>query len=145
MQLIKIVPETEFRKHGTKPYPGMFITADNLRGRVLSVSSGRVKVDFNHPLAGKTLVYNVEVKEKVENIEDKIKAISQFYTTVTADKVSVKVNGNEAEVVLPPAVHSVYKKKIADDCIKYCGLENVKFVEVFGKAKEEPAKEPEKK
>ena len=48
-KLVRLVPLTEFRKHNTKPQPGMFIQADNMRGRVLSVSGGRVRVDFNNP------------------------------------------------------------------------------------------------
>jgi len=136
LQMIKVIPETEFKKHGQRPAPGMFITADNLRGRVMSVSSGRVKVDFNHPLAGKTLIYNVEVSKQEDKNEDKIKAIAQFYSNTEPENISVTLNGKEAEVILPPAVHSVYKKKIADDTIKYVGLEKVKFVEVFSKTEE---------
>ena len=54
-KLIKLVPLAEFKKHGQNPQPGMVINADNMKGRVLSVSGGRVKIDFNHPLAGRTL------------------------------------------------------------------------------------------
>jgi FKBP-type peptidyl-prolyl cis-trans isomerase 2 len=45
------------------PYPGMIVSVNRLRGKVLSVSGGRVRVDFNHPLAGKTLRFDVEVVE----------------------------------------------------------------------------------
>ena len=45
--LIKLVPLSEFRKHDTKPTPGMVIEADRTRGRVLSVSGGRVKLLAN--------------------------------------------------------------------------------------------------
>ena len=78
MSNIKIIPESEFKKHGQKPYPGMFITADNLRGRVMSVSSGRVRVDFNHPLAGKEVKYKININKKIENDNEKIKAMSKF-------------------------------------------------------------------
>ena len=69
-ELIAIIPEREFRKRGITPYPGLVIEADGRRGRVLSVSGGRVQVDFNHELAGKTVVYKVKViKEVKENTE----------------------------------------------------------------------------
>jgi FKBP-type peptidyl-prolyl cis-trans isomerase 2 len=88
-KLVKLVPEAEFRKHGTKPTPGLVVNADNRRGRILSVSSGRVKIDFNHPLAGKMLEYDLEIKEKLENNEDKIKAVVEFYSRVFVKDLKV--------------------------------------------------------
>ena len=128
-KLVRLVPISEFRKHNTKPQPGMFIQADNMRGRVLSASGGRVKVDFNNPLAGKTLIYDIDIKEKIESVEDKIK---------------INIKEKEVEVEIPPLVNSLFKKRIADDIIKILNFEKVKFVEVFEKPKEE-VKKPEEK
>jgi FKBP-type peptidyl-prolyl cis-trans isomerase SlyD len=133
--LIKLVPIAEFRRHGTKPVPGMSIEADNKRGRVLSVSGGRVRVDFNHPLAGKTLIYYIEVKKRIETAEDKLKSLVEIFTR-TKENVNVKIYAKEAEVQLPPFINSLIKKRIADEAIKFLGLEKVKFVEVFEKKKE---------
>jgi len=136
-RLVKLVPLSEFKKHNTNPYPGMIFEADNLRGRVLSVSGGRVSIDFNHPLAGKTLIYDVEIKERIESIEDKIRAIIKIYTTLDEGKSKVFANEKEVEIEVPPLINSVYKKKIADDVMKFLGFEKVKFVESFEKPKEE--------
>ncbi len=65
--LVVLIPEKEFRQRGIKPYPGLPIEADGRTGRVISVSSGRVQVDFNHPLAGKTLQYKVKVLKEVKD------------------------------------------------------------------------------
>jgi FKBP-type peptidyl-prolyl cis-trans isomerase SlpA len=51
-----------------KPEPGLafwFDTAegDDLPGTVLSVKDDIVEVDFNHPLAGQSLVFSVEIVE----------------------------------------------------------------------------------
>jgi len=51
-KLVRLIPISEFRKHNTEPKIGMFFQADNMRGRILAVSGGRIKVDFNNPLAG---------------------------------------------------------------------------------------------
>ncbi len=65
---IVIIPEREFKKRGLTPYPGLVIEADGMKGKVLSVSGGRVQVDFNHPLAGKTLVYKVKVVRELKDL-----------------------------------------------------------------------------
>lgn len=139
-ELIKLVPLSEFKRHGTKPYPGMVVNADNRQGRVLSVTSGRVKVDFNHPLAGKVLVYEVEIKEKVVKDEDKVKGLVNFYTKIEPDKLSVSISENQIEITTPPLIHPVMKKKIADDIRKYIRSVPVKFSEIFEAPKEDSAK-----
>ena len=135
-KLIKLVSIAEFRRHGTKPVPGMFIEADNRRGRVLSVSGGRVRIDFNHPLAGRTLVYNVEIKQKIESIEDKIKSLIQIYMKVDKSKINVLIKEKQVDIDVPPLINSLFKKKIADDIMKILGFEKVKFIETFEKNKE---------
>lgn len=135
-KLIRLVPIAEFRKHNTKPQPGMFVQADNIRGRVLSVSGGRVRVDFNNPLAGKTLIYDIEIREKVENVEGKIKSLFEIYRMEDKDKIKVNVKDKEVEIEIPPLINSLFKKKIADNIIKILNFEKVKFVEVFKKPEE---------
>ncbi len=134
--LIKLIPVSEFRKNNTEPYPGMIVNADSLRGRVLSVASGRVRVDFNHPLAGKVLIYDIELKEKIEDNAEKAKALVEFYTKMPKEKISTNISGNEMEIVIPPGVSALYKKKIADDIRKFLAIENTKFSEVFEGQKE---------
>lgn len=134
---IRLVPVSQFRKNNMDPYPGMIVSADNMHGRVLSVNSGRVRVDFNHPLAGKMLVYDLEIKSKIDDSKEKIMALVEFYAKVPANKISVEIKENEAEIIIPPVISPVYKKKIADDVRAYVGLEKVKFSEVYMKAEGE--------
>jgi FKBP-type peptidyl-prolyl cis-trans isomerase 2 len=138
-RLIRLVPLSEFKKHNTDPMPGMVVEADNMRGKVMSVSGGRVKVDFNHPLSGKTLIYDIEIKQKLEDVESKIKALVKMHTGMD-EKVKTSINEKEIEIELPPLINSLYKKKIADDVMKFLGFEKVKFVETFEKHKEEVKK-----
>jgi FKBP-type peptidyl-prolyl cis-trans isomerase 2 len=144
-KFIKLVPASQFRNSKMDPYPGMIVSADNMHGRVLSVNSGRVRVDFNHPLAGKTLVYDLEVKARIDDDREKIKALVEFFAKVPANKVTVEINGKEAEVIVPPMISPVYKKKIADDARAYVGLEKVKFSEVYEKGEEKAEQEKEEK
>ena len=128
--LIKLVPLSEFRKHDTKPHPGMIVNADNKQGRVLSVNSGRVKVDFNHPLAGKVLEYQVELKSKIEKPEEKVTGLIGFYTKIKPDQLTVNI-GDMIEIISPPLIHPVMKKKIADDIRNFIEKKSVKFSEIF--------------
>ena len=133
--MIKLVSIAEFRKHGTKPAPGMFVEADRMRGRVLSVSGGRVKVDFNHPLAGKTLVYDLEITKKVEDNEEKVKSLFNMYTKVDDSKVKIVFNDKTVDIDVPPMINPIVKKRMADDIIKLMGLEKVRFIETYEKPK----------
>jgi len=144
-KFIKLVPVSQFRKNNMDPYPGMIVSADNAHGRVLSVNSGRVRVDFNHPLAGKVLVYDVEIKSKIEDTKEKIKALVEFYTKLPANKISVEIRDKEAEITVPPMISPIYKKKIADDAGAFVGIEKTKFSEVYEKGEESKEEKAEEK
>ena len=76
---IQLIPMKEFKRQGMTPYPGMRISAEGGEGRILTVNGGRVKVDFNHPLAGKDLVYDVEVTEIIEDNDEKVKSMIELH------------------------------------------------------------------
>ena len=77
-KLIQRIPSRVFKEHDLKPVPGIVFNFDGRLGKVLAASGGRVMVDFNNPIAGKDVVYNMEVLRKVDAIEEKIKAIMDF-------------------------------------------------------------------
>jgi len=104
---------------------------------VLSVSSGRITIDFNHPLAGKHLIFKVKIKEKIEKLEEKIMAVMIFHGRVPKEKIHIHVKEKETEIELPPfVIDPLFRKKAADDIIKYIGMDKVKYLEVFEKPKE---------
>lgn len=73
--LVRVLSEKEFAKNSVRPVPGMVITLDNALARVKSVTSGRVVVDFNHPLAGESVLYSLKVQEVISDDGKKIEAI----------------------------------------------------------------------
>lgn len=77
-KLIKIVPSNVFRQRKLNPIPGMMFNFDGRMAKVLSVSGGRITVDFNNPVAGKTVIYNINVLRKVNDINEKTKAFIDF-------------------------------------------------------------------
>jgi FKBP-type peptidyl-prolyl cis-trans isomerase 2 len=75
---VQMIPLKVFIEHKINPIPGAVLTFDNRMGKVLTVSGGRIMVDFNNPLAGKDVVYYVKVLRKVEDMNEKIKALNEF-------------------------------------------------------------------
>ena len=75
---IQTYPEREFNKQDVNVRVGDQIMVGNRKGKVLSKGSGRVRVDFNHPLSGEDLVYEVEVLEEVEDDEEKARKIFDY-------------------------------------------------------------------
>jgi peptidylprolyl isomerase len=72
---VKMIPKVKLAKHGVKMYKGEEITFGDERGVITAVLGRQVRVDFNSPLADKTLVFDVTVKEILSDDEEKLKAI----------------------------------------------------------------------
>jgi len=132
-KLLKMMPTSDFKDKNINPYPGMPINLGEVRGRIASVSGGRVKVDFNHPLAGKTLEYDVEVKELITEKKDKVKGIIDFFIISDEKDLSIQIGEELAEIKIEnKEVPKSVKKMIADNTKKWVeGIKKVKFVEEF--------------
>lgn len=139
-EMVKPMPLARFKEQRIEPFPGAVINIGELRGRIVSVDGGRVKVDFNHPLAGKTLVYDFEVKAAVEKPEEKIKSIVFYFTGI--DDVDARVSDGAAELEILRDVDIVrpVKSMIAETAIRWCGVDKVKFIESFEHKAEKPDK-----
>jgi FKBP-type peptidyl-prolyl cis-trans isomerase SlyD len=126
-KLIKIIPERSFREQKVKPYPGMQVNIDGILGIVISAGGGRIIVDFNHPLAGKTLNYEISVLEKVEDKAKQVASLVEMYTNVKPEveiaEDSVKIIMNEAKNLSEKA-----KTHIEEEIKKYAGLKKVEFL-----------------
>lgn len=139
-ELVKTIPLSKFKEQDTKPYPGAVINVGNLRGRVVSVDGGRVKVDFNHPLAGKTLEYEIEIKSEVKEKTGKVKSVLKYFTGI--DNADVACKANIVEIAIKKDVDIVrpVKKMVSNSILKWCEVEKVKFIEIFEKDEDEKAR-----
>lgn len=100
--LVRVVPIKQFQARQIQPVPGLDVMIDQYRGRVQSVSGGRVRVDFNHPLAGKTAEFELEMKAVFETEKDKIQAIfRKFFVSEGENAPQVSIGVDASEVVLP--------------------------------------------
>ena len=136
---IKLLPLRRFKKEGFDPIPGMQVEIDRKPATIRSVGAGRVQVDFNHPLAGKTLVYDVKVEKVVEAKEDKARAIihrrvpgvsSEKFGLVLSDQVTIEM---PEEAYFLEGIQ-LAKRSIASDFHKFMSeFEKISFVETFKK------------
>ena len=78
-ELVQMIPLKIFREKNVNPVQGAAINFDGRIGKILSVSGGRVMVDFNHFLSGKTLNYKMIVHRKIDNLDEKINALNDFF------------------------------------------------------------------
>ena len=112
-----------------------------MKGRIQSVSAGRIMVDFNNPLAGKKLSYELEVKEKIDAPEEQIKAVFEFFGI---EKVGVKLEDTIVNLEtgsLPAEV----KSKVSSMLMEYVksqnkAIEKVRFIETYEKKNAEEKK-----
>ncbi len=124
---MKIVPISVFKEHKVQPHPGLQIDVDGEMGIVSRVAGGRVIVNFNHPLAGKEVVYEVEIKRK---LTDKAEMLSTFINStlrIPVDKIQVSVEGDKAEIKIPLALPEQFTKEVSKKLSELVKLKEVKF------------------
>jgi FKBP-type peptidyl-prolyl cis-trans isomerase SlyD len=77
-KLIERIPMKVFKENDLMPVPGIAFNFDGKMGKVLAASGGRVMVDFNNPIAGKDVVYEVNVLKKIDDKNEQVKAFIEF-------------------------------------------------------------------
>ena len=65
---IKVIPLRKFGDKAKDLHVGDEVEIDNRIGTVISIGSGRVQVDFNDRLAGKTIIYDVEIVKEIGDL-----------------------------------------------------------------------------
>lgn len=94
-ELLQLIATPKFRKHGINPVPGLQVNIDNSVGIIKTVTGGRTLVDFNHPCAGKDLVYTVTVKRVVTDTKEKTEA---FLKMTLGEQLIKKVDIKDKKV-----------------------------------------------
>jgi peptidylprolyl isomerase len=102
------------------------------------LGAGRVLLDFNPPLAGKTLVYEVKVQKKLETVNEKIAAlIHRRIPAVEEAKFKFVVRQKIVSIEMPEEAFylegiQVAKRGIALDVQRFFPkITAVKFTETF--------------
>ncbi len=77
-KFVQMMPMKIFIHQKINPIPGAMFNFDGRIAKVLTASGGRVMVDFNNPIAGKNVIYNIKVSRKIDDLNEKIKALNEF-------------------------------------------------------------------
>tara|TARA_Y100000766_G_scaffold267423_1_gene262597 strand:- start:9 stop:782 length:774 start_codon:yes stop_codon:yes gene_type:complete len=80
-------------------YIGAPVSIGNRQGTLSYLAAGRARIDYNHPMAGRTLKYDYKIVKVVEGKEEKVTALLEANTGQEGFEVSF--DGDDISVVVP--------------------------------------------
>ncbi len=118
-------------KFEERPYPGMQVSINGRVGTVETVIGRRARVDFNHLLAGKNVIYEYTIDEKLKGTKAKMEGFIHLYMNADLD---VDIEGDIATVIVPYALSFdqrwlVSKQRIANEIFSNTRLQEVRYLE----------------
>lgn len=141
---VKRVPLKQLLAKEITPTLGAHIEYGGKTATIRAVGAGRVLLDFNPALAGKTLIYDATVKKKLETTEEKIAAlIHRRVPSIEQTKFEFTTKAKAVSINMPEEAYYVEgiqlaKRGIALDIQRFFkDIITVTFIETF---KAEPKK-----
>ncbi len=136
-ELIENIPITKFNQ---KIQVGMPVEVDGRPGMVIRAIGRMAQVDFNRFLAGQTITYDYEIKEKIDDIEGKVKGLLGLYI---GKDLPVQVNEDNITVEIEPEMTYnqrwlMSKRQIAREVIDNTGIKEIIYLEKYNKEILEP-------
>ncbi len=131
-ELIQTIPISKFEQ---KPQVGMPVQVDGRQGVVIRAIGRMAQVDFNRFLAGQTVTYDYEIKEKVGDNEGKVKGLLGLYI---GKEFSVEIKDDTVTVEIEPELTYnqrwlMSKRQIAKELIDNTDIKEVVYVERYNK------------
>lgn len=129
-ELIESIPITKFKE---KPQIGMPVEIDGRPGFVIRVIGRMAQVDFNRYLAGQTVTYDYEIKEKIDDIESKVKGLLGLYI---GKDLPVQVIDGTVNVEIEPELTFnqrwlMSKMQIAREVINNIDIKEIAYIERY--------------
>ncbi|NJD75546.1 MAG: peptidylprolyl isomerase [Candidatus Methanoperedens sp.] len=129
-ELIESIPITRFKD---RPQVGMPVDLDGRPGIVIRVIGRMAQVDFNRFLAGQTVTYDYEIKEKIDDTEAKVQGLLGLYI---GRAFSIKVNDGTVTVEIGPELTYnqrwlMSKRQIAKEIINNTEIKEVDYLERY--------------
>jgi peptidylprolyl isomerase len=146
---IKTIPLAKFLQSNVRPEPGKIVEINGQLAIIRNVSGGRVIVDFNHPLAGKTLVAKVKLVKVLKSPQEKLLhlMLRRLPPLITPEDVKVEYDAAERyakyvfnEKALLVQDMQLVKRIVVAEIRKYMAPEvhKLDFIEKIEIVKEEP-------
>jgi peptidylprolyl isomerase len=135
---VRRVPLRNLIEKGITPTLGARIEYGGKMATVRTLGAGRALLDFNPPLAGKTLVYEVTIKKKLDSEEQKIRALIHRRTpAVEENKFEFFHKEQTVTIEMPQEAFylegiQVAKRGIALDIQKFLSDKTeIRFIETY--------------
>ena len=138
---VRTVPFRVLRSKGITPVIGQQIEIDGRTAVVRSIGGGRVQLDYNHPLAGRRIVYHVKPTVKHESDEDKIRALlGRRFLSIDLNLFKLKILKTKVKIEIPDEIFfgdniQIAKRGVALDIQRYYeNVTEVEYTEVIKRA-----------
>ena len=135
---VRTMPFRNLRSKGVNPVVGQQVELDGRSAMVRSVGAGRVQLDYNHPLAGRRIAYDVKVAKRYEGEEEKVKAlISRRFLGIDVDLFKLKFLKKKIRIQIPDEIFfgeniQIAKRGVALDIQRYFPhVDEVEYIEVL--------------
>ena len=148
-RLVELKTEREFLRQEIDPEVGLEVSISGKRGIVTAVSAGRVRVDFNNPLAGKTLKYVVKPVRKAKTPEERVRAVIEMDYGL-GDQFKIHLKDGTADIQVPDVCKTdekwfVSKFRVVADLRELTELKTIRFLEEYEKKETKPEASPQPK
>lgn len=124
-KLIQMISLGKFRQQNIQPIPGLQLNIDGVFGIVKTVSGGRCLVDFNHPLAGKDIIYNVSIKRIVDDNKEKLGSLLKTHLNIRDAGIELKEDA--AHITSGRNMPKEAREEFGKLAERLIGIKNVEF------------------
>jgi len=134
---VRMIPLRKLGDKADEVKVGDAIEIDEKVGIVRFIGSGRVQIDYNHRLAGKTIAYALQILKRLEQDNEKIVALIKRRIPVDESKLKITLNEGNLDIELPSEHYmqeglQVIKRAIVNDIFKYVSsVKKTKFIETY--------------
>ncbi len=134
---VRMIPQRKLGEKAEEVKVGDAIEIDDKVGIVRFIGSGRVQIDYNHRLAGKTITYGLQVLKRLELDNERITALIRRRIPVDESKLKITLSEGNLEIELPSENYmheglQVIKRAIVNDVFKYVtSVKKIKFIETY--------------
>ena len=148
---VRMIPLRKLGEKADEVRVGDTVELGERIGIVKFIGSGRVQVDFNHRLAGRTLIYDVEVTKKLKDDNEKVLSLIKRRLPIDDQKIKFSIEAASVQIDIPEETFivdglQIIKRAISNDVFKFVPrINNVRFIETYTSQPPSPRKSEEQK